>query len=272
MLTAMSSPDYAMLTDDDLVTGEAVALDLPPATVLSRSLSGLVDVTVTLVLFVLMVFLAAVTSSHADAALQHVAFVSTLVVAFLVYPTVVETLTRGRSIGKLTFGLRVVRDDGGTVTGQQSFVRALIGIVEIYVFFGGPAFFCSLVSKRGKRIGDYAAGTYVVRDRFPMVLPPPPAMPPALAGWAATADLRTPPVDLVLAVRQYLVRLPSLDPATRQRLGDGLAARVTPYVAPPPRPGTTSWDFLAAVMAERRDRDLARLRRDEMMRARLTER
>jgi hypothetical protein len=191
------------------------------------------------------------------------------VVAFLAYPTTIETLTRGRSLGKLAFGLRVVRDDGGTVTAQQSFVRALIGIVEIYVFFGGPAFFCSLVSKRGKRIGDYAAGTYVVRDRFPMVLPTPATMPPMLARWAASADLRTPPVELVLAVRQYLVRLPSLDPATRQRLGDELATRLTPYVAPPPPPGTTSWDFLRAVMASRRDRDLARLHRDESLRARL---
>jgi uncharacterized RDD family membrane protein YckC len=272
MLTAMSFPDYAMLTDDDLVTGEAVALDLPPATVFARTLSCLVDVTATLVLLFGIVFLAAVSSSHADGALQHVALVGSLMLAFLVYPTTIETLTRGRSLGKLAFGLRVVRDDGGTVTAQQSFVRALIGIVEIYVFFGGPAFFCSLVSKRGKRIGDYAAGTYVVRDRFPMVLPPPASMPPMLATWARSADLRTPPVNLVLAIRQYLVRLPSLDPATRQRLGDTLAGRLAPYVAPPPPPGTTSWDFLSAVMAGRRDRDLARLQRDATMRARLTER
>lgn len=272
MLTAMSSPDFAMLTDDDLVTGEAVALDLPPATVFARSVSCLIDVAATLVLLFVTIFLAAVVTSHSDAALQHVALVCSLALAFLVYPTTLETLTRGRSLGKLALGLRVVRDDGGTVTAQQSFVRALIGIVEIYVFLGGPAFICSLVSKRGKRIGDYAAGTYVVRDRFPMLLPPPAPMPPALAGWAATADLRSPPVELVLAVRQYLVRLPSLDPATRQRLGDELATRVSAYVAPAPPPGTTSWDFLAAVMAGRRDRDLARLRRDESLRARLTAR
>jgi uncharacterized RDD family membrane protein YckC len=28
-----------------------------------------------------------------------------------------------------------------------------------------PAFFSALISSRGKRLGDYAAGTYVVRDR-----------------------------------------------------------------------------------------------------------
>ena len=151
--------------------------------------------------------------------------VCSLIVVFLVYPTTVETLTRGKSPGKLALGLRVVRDDGGTVTAQQSFVRALIGIAEIYVLIGGPAFFSCLVSSRGKRIGDYAAGTYVVRDRVRLSLPPPPPMPPALAAWAAPADLRTPPVGLALATRQYLARLPTLDPASRR--APGRAARRT---------------------------------------------
>lgn len=272
MLTTMSAPEYAMLTDDDLVTGEAVALDLPAATVFVRLASGVLDVASTLALGAVLIFLAVVVSLRADAALQGVAVTCWIVLTFLVYPTTVETLTRGRSPGKAALGLRVVRDDGGTVTGQQSFVRALVGIVEIYVFFGSPALVSSMVSAKGKRIGDHAAGTYVVRDRAQLTLPPPTPMPPALARWAASADLGAPPVELVLAARQYLVRLPSLDPATRQRLGDALATRLTPYVAPPPPPGTTSWDFLAAVLASRRDRDLARLHRDETLRTRLLDR
>jgi uncharacterized RDD family membrane protein YckC len=266
----MSSPEFATLTQDDLVTGEAVALDLPPATVGARMASGLIDVAALLLLAVGVLFLALVATADADGALQHVALVSSLIVVLLVYPTTMETLTRGRSWGKLVVGLRVVRDDGGTVAVQQSFVRALIGIVEIYVFLGGPAFFCCLVSSHGKRIGDYAAGTYVVRDRARLTLPPPTPMPTALAAWAGTADLRTPPVGLTLAVRQYLGRLPALDAASRDRLGTMLATRMAEYVAPPPPPGTTPWDFLAAVSATRRDRDLARLHRDETLRARLT--
>jgi uncharacterized RDD family membrane protein YckC len=266
----MSSPEFATLTTDDLVTGEAVALDLPPATVGSRMASGLIDVTAMVVLATGVLFVALVSTADADGALQHVALVGSLIVVFLVYPTTMESLTRGKSWGKLALGLRVVRDDGGTVTVQQSFVRALIGIVEIYVFLGGPAFFCCLVSSHGKRIGDYAAGTYVVRDRARLDLPPPPRMPPALATWAAAADLTTPPVGLTLAVRQYLGRLSTLDAASRDRLGAMLATRMTEYVAPPPPPGTTAWDFLAAVSATRRERDLARLHRDETLRARLT--
>lgn len=258
-----------MLSADDLVTGEAVALDLPAATVGIRMLSGLVDVLALAVLAFGVTFVALVAASHADGALQHVAVVCSLMAVFLVYPTTVETLTRGKSPGKLALGLRVVRDDGGTISAQQAFVRALVAVPEIYLFSGGPAFFSCLVSSHGKRLGDYAAGTYVVRDRVALRLPPPVAMPPSLAAWAAQADLGTPPVGLMLATRQFLSRLPTLDPASRDRIGAMLANRMTAYVAPPPPHGTSAWEFLAAVTAARRERDLGRLHRDRALRARL---
>jgi uncharacterized RDD family membrane protein YckC len=261
-----------MLTADDLVTGEAVALDLPAASVGARIVSGLIDLAALAVVGVGVLVVALVASSHADGALRHVALVCSLIVVLFVYPTAMESLTRGRSPGKLALGLRVVRDDGGTVTVQQSFVRALVAVPEIYAFSGGPAFFCCLVSSRGKRLGDYAAGTYVVRDRVALKLPPPVPMPPHLAEWASHTDLGTPPVGLALASRQYLARLATLDAASRQRVGEMLADRMSAYVAPPPPPGTPPWDFLAAVAAARRDRDLTRLRRAETWRARLTAR
>jgi uncharacterized RDD family membrane protein YckC len=261
-----------MLSSDDLVTGEAVALDLPPASVAARIGSGLIDVLALGVVGFLVIFLAMVVSFDADGALQHVAVVCSLIVVFLVYPTTVETLTRGKSFGKWALGLRVVREDGGTVTAQQAFVRALVAVPEIYALSGGPAFFSCLVSSRGKRLGDYAAGTYVVRDRVSLSLRPPAPMPPMLAGWAGSVDVRTPPVGLALAIRQYLSRLHTLDPVARERMGVLLADRLSAYVAPPPPPGTTPWDFIAAVSATLRDRDLARLQRDESLRARLVAR
>ena len=207
-----------MLSSDDLVTGEAVALDLPPASVATHVGSGIIDVMTMCVVAVSVLFLVLVASRDTDAALQHVALVGTLMAVFLVYPTTMETLTRGKSLGKLVLGLRVVR------------------------------------------------------DRVRLSLQPPVPMPPALADWAARADLRTPPVGLGLAVRQYLTRLPSLDPAAARTTGEMLANRLSAYVAPPPPPGTQPWEFLAAASAARRDRDLARLHRDESLRARLVER
>ena len=268
----MSAPEFATLTTDDLVTGEAVALDLPPASLGGRIASGLIDLVVTFVLFfvALFVFLTAVIQT--DAALAWVAVIGTLITVFLIFPTTLETLTGGKSLGKLALGIRTVRDDAGPITFQHAFVRSLIGIVEIYVFTGVPAFFSALLSSRGKRLGDYAAGTYVVRDRVRLRLAPPPLMPPPLAAWARSADMASLPTGLALAVRQFLSRLPAIDPASRHSIGSRLAEQVAQYVAPPPPPGTPPEAYLAAVVASRRERDQARFAREALLRRRLTAR
>jgi hypothetical protein len=195
-----------------------------------------------------------------------------MIVVFLAFPATLETLTSGKSLGKLACGLRTVRDDAGPITFQHAFVRALIGFVEIYVFTGVPAFFSALVSSRGKRLGDYAAGTYVVRDRVRLRLAPPMLMPPQLAPWARRADMAALPTGLALAVRQFLGRLPTLDPHSRTSIGTRLADQVSQYVSPSPPRGTPPEAYLAAVTASRRERDQARLRREAELRRRLTRR
>lgn len=268
----MTAPEFATLTADDLVTGEAVALDLPPAGLGSRIVSGLIDVCLTFAVLVVVMLVFVVAALQADGAILHIAVIGTLITVFLVFPTTLETLTRGRSVGKLAMGLRTVRDDAGPIGFQQAFVRSLIGVVEIWAFSGAPALISATVSSRGKRLGDYAAGTYVVRERVRLRLAVPPQMPPLLAAWARSADLRSLPTGLALAVRQYLSRLPHLDPHSRERIGTDLATRVSSYVAPPPPPGTPPEAFLAAVVAARRERDAARLAREAELRRRLTRR
>jgi uncharacterized RDD family membrane protein YckC len=268
----VATAEYATLTTDDLVTGEAVALDLPPAGLGIRMASGLLDVLVTLVLLIGLMIALIVAAARTDEALAAVATLAAVIASLVVYPTAVETLTRGRSVGKLACGLRTVRDDAGPISFHHSFVRALVGVVEIYVFFGGPAFFSALLSSRGKRLGDYAAGTYVVRERVRLSLPVPAAMPPQLAAWAAGADMTALPTGLALAVRQFLWRLPQLDPASRATIGHRLATAVSEHVAPPPPAGTPPEAFLAAVVAARRERDAARLAREAELRRRLAAR
>jgi uncharacterized RDD family membrane protein YckC len=268
----MTSPEFATLTTDDLVTGEAVALDLPPAGVGSRMVSGLIDVAATIVVLILVIVIAALASWNADDALADVALIGTIVVVFVVVPTTIETLTRGKSLGKRILGLRTVRDDAGPISFQHALIRALVGFVEIYLLGGSPAFLSALVSARGKRLGDYAAGTYVVRERVKLRLAQPAAMPPHLANWADAADMGSLPTGLMLAVRQFLGRLPTIDPASRASIGGRLADEVKKHVAPAPPPGTTAEDFLAAVISSRRHRDLARLKREADFRDRLVSR
>ncbi len=268
----MTSPEFATLTADDLVTGEAVALDLPPAGVATRIASGLIDYTITILLLVAAILIFGAASINADGALIELAFLGATVAVFIVFPTTLETLTRGKSFGKMALGLRTVRDDAGPISFQHAFIRALIGYVEIYLLGGTPAFFSALVSSRGKRLGDFAAGTYVVRERAKLRLANPPVMPPQLAAWAHRADMASLPTGLMLAVRQFLGRLPTIDAGSRASVGGKLAAEVSKYVAPAPPPGTPPEDFLAAVISSRRERDLSRLEREAEFRNRLVSR
>jgi uncharacterized RDD family membrane protein YckC len=261
---------YASLTSDDVVTGEAVALDLPAASLALRMASGAIDVVVTVAVGLVVFFVLFVAALPTDGALMHVALVGGMILVLLVLPTVLETLTRGRSVGKLATGMRTVRDDGGPISAQHAFVRALVGVVEIWFFWGVPAFFTALMNEKGKRLGDLAAGTYVVRERVRLVLPPPVQVPPPLVGWARSADIAALPTQLSLRVRQFLARAVELTPESRQRLGYRLASEVAALVAPPPPPGTPPEAFLAAVVGERRQRDLARLHREAELRARLS--
>jgi uncharacterized RDD family membrane protein YckC len=266
----MTAPQW--VGEDDLVTGEAVALDLPPATIGVRTVSGLIDVTATVALLLVVTLLFSLAALDTDAALSGAAQIVSTVLVLVGFPAATETLTRGKSLGKLAMGLRTVRDDAGRISFRHALARALVGVVEIWLLGGVPAIISAMVSAKGKRVGDLVAGTYVVRDRFRLVLPPPVLMPPYLAGWASTADVTTLPTQLAVAVRQFLGRSSELQPQARAYTATRLATLVQQHAAPPPPPGTHPEDFLAAVLCERRNRDLHRLSSERGLGERLRDR
>jgi uncharacterized RDD family membrane protein YckC len=71
-------------------------------------------------------------------------------------------VTFGATLGKLVVGLRVVDKDGDEITFVAALVRNVLRSVDL-LFFGlvGAAFMSS--SAYNQRLGDRAAGTYVVR-------------------------------------------------------------------------------------------------------------
>lgn len=269
--TGGQAAGYRAYASEDVVTGEGVSVELPVAGTMTRAASGIIDLLVAIVLLIAAVWtvgaLVAETSEAVATALSLVAVV-TVTVAF---PATVETLTRGRTLGKLALGLRVVRDDGGPITARHAITRALVGFVELWLppFVGIPALVSSVVSSRSKRLGDYAAGTYVISQRSRMRLLPPPQMPPPLAAWATTADVAALPAGLTVAVRQFLSRAGSLVPSSREPLGRELLGEVLRYVAPAPPPGFHQEYVLSAVIAERRRRDTERLTREDALRRRV---
>ena len=253
----------------EVVTGEAVVLDLAIARFPSRLLALLVDMAVQIPV---LIFLAIVVSSSsvdqlnpASAAAVYLAGMMFVVIG---YPVIFETLSRGKTLGKMALGIRVVSDDGGPERFRQALVRALAAaFVEVWLppfnLIGIPAgLITSMVSAKGKRLGDMFAGTFVIQERVPSrpdLAPVFTVVPPPLADWAQHLELSRLSDQTAAAASSYLRRFYDLRPAAREQLGLQLASAVAAQVSPPPPPGTDAPAFLAAVLAVRREREQARL-------------
>jgi uncharacterized RDD family membrane protein YckC len=262
-----------------ILTGEAVHLDIRVAGIGSRGLARLVDLVIQIILFYLLMSLGTVIIAWLgisrlitlDAAVFTSFYIVLTTAVFVGYPVMMETLTRGRTVGKLVFGLRVVRDDGGPVTFRQALTRALVALsIEWPGLLGAPitwlvTIWVMIASPLNKRLGDHVAGTIVIHERTPTAWGWVPAMPGHLAPWAATLDLTALDDDLALAVRSFLARNRHLREPARTVLGDRLVREVAAVTNPPPPPGTPGWMYLAAVHAERHRRARVQL---ESVRAR----
>src|SRR5579875_1009151 len=246
---------------EDVVTGEAVVIDVPCARFPSRMVAIAIDIAIQFILLAVLIIAVGTAQQNGgldDAAASAIAL-STAVLVVVGYPTIFETLSRGRSLGKLAMGLRVVGDDGGPERFRQALVRALAAVVEIWMLLGAPALITSLLSAKGKRLGDLFAGTFVVQERLRAQPGGPVAMPPMLAPWASSLELSGLPGETVAIARSYLSRFWELAPAARDEFGRRLAAEVASRVSPPPPPGTPPAAYLAAVLAEHRAREMARM-------------
>ena len=246
----------------EVVTGEAVVLELPVASFPGRVLALALDLAVQLILLLAVGLTVELSLGQANGDYLAAVWLGGYVLIIVGYPTVFETLSRGKTLGKMALGLRVVGDDGSPERFRQALVRSLVGLVEIYTIVLAPvALITSIVSVKGKRVGDIFAGTYVLQERMPYRAPLPPVfavVPPPLAGWAQSLQLSRLSDQLADAAGSYLRRYGELAPAARDALGSQLANAVAAQVSPPPPPGTPPAAYLSAVLAVRRDRDPAR--------------
>jgi uncharacterized RDD family membrane protein YckC len=243
----------------EVVTGDAVVLDVQIAQLPVRAVSALIDITVIFIGYVLGLMLWAATLTQFDTALSAAILLIFTVLVIVGYPLAFETATRGRSVGKIAMGLRVVSEDGGPERFRQALFRALASVVEIWMLAGSPAVFCSMISPKAKRIGDVFAGTVVVSERGPRMSPPP-MMPPSLAWWASSLQLSGLGAGQAEVARQFLSRASQLDGQMRLQMAYRIAGDIVSRIAPPPPPGAPPELVLAAVLAERHRRELARMR------------
>lgn len=243
-----------------IVTGDAVVLDLRPARIPTRLLATAVDLTIVVLANLLIGYV--VNAVGGSPALQQAAQIAGAVVVLFGYPIVTETLTRGRTVGALALGLRVVRDDGGAIRFRQALLRGLafwtVDFAPWTGFCGGLV--AAATNRDSKRLGDLMAGTIVVRTRSPRPPTALPAVDPALRSWTSQLELSRLPDELVTAARHLVQRSAGLLPYPRDTLAHDLARQVAARTAPAPPVPLPPLEFLAAVVAERRDREQHRLR------------
>jgi uncharacterized RDD family membrane protein YckC len=241
------------------VTGEAVALELRPAKLPSRALAVALDLALAMAVYLIVTIALVAATAALDDAAQIAVSIASFLLVLVGGPIAVETLSHGRSLGKLACGLRVVRDDGGPIRFRHALVRGAVGVVEILMTFGIVACVASLVSERGRRLGDVFAGTLVVRERIPVGrMPHVPAPPPWLAGRFAELDLSAVPDGLWLAIRQYLTRMQQLDPRVGGAMAERLAVDLAASTGTPAPQGVPAGAYLAAVVQERQTREARR--------------
>lgn len=253
----MPTPGPAVeIRQDEILTGEAVALDVQPIGYFLRAVGVLIDMLAGVLLFLLLALVASWIAGQSvlGGELTTVFTITVLVLVTVVIPTVVETATRGRSLGKLVIGARIVRVDGGASGFRQAFIRAFVGVLELWLTLGAVAGIVGAFTPRAERLGDLLAGTYSERTRTPKLPPPPPGMPPALAGWGTVADVGRLPDRLARRIAQFVRHAAELDPAARARTAMTLAGEAREFVAPVPAVDPET--FLLGVVVVRREREL----------------
>lgn len=223
----------------DVRTPESIAFSYELAGIGSRALAVTIDFCIQLAILALLVWgivLLAGGAAHSShpahlppapdrLAMNIIAGIAIFIVfaIFFGYFMLFEALWNGQTPGKKILGIRVVRDGGYPIDFSAALVRNLVRVGEWAL--GGYALsaLCALLSPENKRVGDYAAGTIVVRDH---AMDAPVALLDDLReepSYAATAYLSG---EERAIVRRFLERRDTLVLEARERLAHQLAERV----------------------------------------------
>ena len=264
----MSSSDESKsnfyTAEDEMMIGEAVALDVRPTGFVLRAAGAAIDFIVYFGLWIVIIVAvsAPVIVENMSDAMMRAIIVAALVFCIVVIPVTVELVTRGRSLGKLAVGARIVRDDGGAIGFRHAFTRALVGVLEVYMTLGGFAALVALLNPKAKRLGDLIAGTYSQNERTSRYVPPVYGVPLELVEWAKTADVAKMPDRTARRISQFLANAAGFTPQSRVAAALSLAQEAAPSVYPLPNADPEL--FLAAITTVRRDREFAALQQEKI--------
>jgi len=266
--------ELQLLTDDEytIATPENVTFDYQVAGIGSRFIGALIDtLAIAILLFLLNILIVVALSavSERGAAASDLGddpgWVAGLVIAiyalinfglFWGYYFVFELGWQGQTPGKRLAGTRVVRLDGGGPGFLDVAIRNLVRLVDFLPFAYALGFVVMFFNRNARRLGDFAAGTLVIRQPEVVHLetvaqsaprPTPGALPAAPETLLAIPSIRRLSGDdyqLVCTVLDRQLR-GQVSPVLMLRLARALSARLET-----PLPGPTEHDaqrFLATV-------------------------
>jgi len=177
-------------------------------------------------------------------------------VGFIGYWIVLEMITNGQSIGKRMAGLRVIRDDGTPINFWDSLIRNLVRIVDMLPAYYLVGIVSIWLSTRSKRVGDYAAGTVVVKERSREVpdtvatsLQQKAPLSDASVSEALMSSIRLLPEHDAEAARAFLERRDELPQDVRDQLATRLTRTISLHLGVSAAAWPAAEEFLAEVVA-----------------------
>jgi uncharacterized RDD family membrane protein YckC len=244
-------PIYASLDQQiDVETPEQVILSYTVAGIGSRAVAALIDYAICIALILaLWIVLAAFNGVRSSAPWVTVLLIIAGFGVTWGYYVLFEALWDGQTPGKRRMGLRVVRDGGFSITFGASAIRNLVRVVDMQPgIFYGLGILSAILSRSGKRLGDYAAGTFVVRERALVAATPVGAAAPAVAGAPPPAAALLGDDEFSLLER-FVQRRQALEPERRAQFTADLASRFRARV--PAHTGSDAAFLIALFESER---------------------
>ena len=142
--------------DISIRTAQHVNIVYQPAGLVNRIGATLIDLAFLGGIYILCFTLASLSSIFRNTTTAII-----LLVILMCYHFVCEYFFHGRSLGKLTLHLRVVRLDGRKLSFWNCLLRWILRLVDISASMGILAMLSIIISSKMQRLGDLAAGTTV---------------------------------------------------------------------------------------------------------------
>jgi len=250
------TPDFpsAVFGQHTIETPEQLRLDFAIAGIGSRFVALAIDTLIQFAIgFVLVIALAVLGALGLLGAsgLWAVAFVGFAVFLLMFgYFAIFEILWHGQTPGKRFAGIRVVKDSGRPLAPVEAVGRNLLRIVDSMPGCYAIGIISALLSSRGKRLGDFVAGSVVVVDS-PVTSTTPvwPADQRAQAPISGAAPIS---IEDLRLIEQFIARRSEMTIDLRTKMAQQILARIRSHSVVPEGVGGSAEAILDALALQRR--------------------